>query len=113
MSIINSFVSAEEPLTFIKPLASIEVTEGQNIFLECTVSKPGFTPTWYKNGVKVEASETITLTSDGDTHSLTKERAELTDQAEYTVKIDGKSSKAEVKVIGKLFQSSKISGSQL
>lgn len=95
------FYFAEEPLEFTKPLASIEVTEGQSIFLECTISKPGLTPTWYKNGVKVTASETITLTSDGNNHSLTIDRAQLTDQAEYTVKVDGKSSKAEVKVIGK------------
>ncbi|GFO38541.1 titin, partial [Plakobranchus ocellatus] len=89
----------EEPLEFLKPLADIEVQENQQIFMECTVSKPDRKAAWSKNGVKVSASETIKLKSEGSNHSLTIERAELTDQAEYAIKIDGKTSKADVKVI--------------
>ncbi|KAH9498303.1 hypothetical protein Btru_006488 [Bulinus truncatus] len=89
----------EEPLEITKPLSNIEVTEGQSIVLECTVSKPGRAPVWYKNDAKVSASETIKLTSDKGRHTLTIDRAELNDQAEYTIKIDGKTSKAQVRVI--------------
>ena len=85
----------------MKPLANIEVEENQQIFLECTLSKPDRKVTWYKQGVKVSASETIKLSSEADTHSLTIDRAEMSDQAEYSIKADGKTSKAQVKVIGK------------
>ncbi|GFS00827.1 titin [Elysia marginata] len=89
----------EEPLEFIKPLADIEVQENQKIFLECTLSKPDRKVTWYKNAVKLPASDTVKLVCDAATHTLTIDRAELSDQAEYSVKVDGKTSKAKVKVI--------------
>lgn len=91
----------EEPLKITKPLASIEVTEGQSIFLECTVSKPDRPAVWYKNDVKLSTTETIKLSSVKEKHSLSIARAELTDQAAYSIKVDGQTSQAEVQVIGK------------
>lgn len=95
------FSITEEPLDFTKPLVNIEVTEGQSIVLECTLSKPNRPVTWFKKGSKVSASETIVLKSDGSNHKLTIERAELSDKGDYSIKVDGKTSKASVKVIGK------------
>ena len=90
-------------MEFSKPLTDIEVRETQKIFLECSVSKPDLPATWYKKGVKVSASETVQLFSEGVLHSLCIPRSQLSDEAEYSIKIDGESSKAKVKVIGKLF----------
>lgn len=67
------------------------------------MSKPDRTANWYKNSVKLTASELVTLTSVKDKHTLTIERATLSDQAEYSIKVDGKTSKADVKVIGEFF----------
>ena len=94
---------SELPLEFAKPLADIEVKENQEIFLTCTVSKPDLTATWYRNNVKVSASETLKLSCEGDVHTLCIPCAKLTDEAEYSIKVDGNSSKARVKVIGNFY----------
>ena len=69
--------------------------------MECTLSKP-VPAKWYKNGIIVSASETIKLVADGANHTFTIDRAQLTDTGEYSIKAEGKTSKAEVTVNGKL-----------
>ena len=48
----------------------------------------------------MSASATLVLGAKGDKHWLVIDKAELTDQAQYSVKVDGKQSKGAVKVIG-------------
>ncbi|ESO99762.1 hypothetical protein LOTGIDRAFT_85536, partial [Lottia gigantea] len=89
----------EAPVEIEKQLANIQVTEGQEIYLECQVSKP-CDATWYKDGNKVQAEGRFKIKSDGTLHSLTLDEAELEDQAEYSVKVGDQVSKAKVLVEG-------------
>lgn len=86
----------EKPLEFVKPLKDIEVTEGQDIVLECVVSKEGLKASWQKNGKALPVDNRIKVTADKDTHRLAITSAMVEDKAEYTVKVADKSSTAKV-----------------
>lgn len=81
-------------------MKDIEVTEGQDIVLECVVSKEGMKASWQKNGKALPVDNRIKVTGDKDTYRLTITSAMVEDKAEYTVKVADKSSTAKVFVEG-------------
>lgn len=99
-ALIGSYKFVEKPLEFVKPLKDIEVTEGQDIVLECVVSKEGLKASWQKNGKALPVDNRIKVTADKDTYRLTITSAMVEDKAEYTVKVADKSSTAKVFVEG-------------
>lgn len=99
-ALIGSYKFVEKPLEFVKPLKDIEVTEGQDIVLECVVSKEGLKASWQKNGKALPVDNRIKVTADKDTHRLAITSAMVEDKAEYTVKVADKSSTAKVFVEG-------------
>jgi hypothetical protein len=88
-------------LHFVKPLKDTEVAEGQDIELECTVSKKDLKATWLKNNKALPVDNRIKVTADKDTHKLTIKSAIVEDKAEYCVKIADKTSTAKVFVEGR------------
>lgn len=99
-ALIGSYKFVEKPLEFVKPLKDIEVTEGQDIVLECVVSKEGLKASWQKNGKALPVDNRIKVTADKDTHRLAITSAMVEDKAEYTVMVADKSSTAKVFVEG-------------
>lgn len=99
-ALIGSYKFVEKPLEFVKPLKDIEVTEGQDIVLECVVSKEGLKASWQKNGKALPVDNRIKVTADKDTYRLTITSAMVEDKADYTVKVADKSSTAKVFVEG-------------
>ena len=97
------FSHAELPVTFVRPLANITVTENQDIHLEVEVSKPNKNAQWFKDDKPVNAEARIKLTSDGKVHCLDIASAELDDEAVYKVVVEGAESSAEVLVDGEIF----------
>lgn len=70
--------------------------------MECIVSKPGKPATWYKDGVKMLPSDRVKMGIDGaGKYMLTITNAELKDEAEYSIKLADKKSKAQALVEGK------------
>lgn len=92
----------EKPLEFVKPLKDIEVTEGQDIELECVLSKEGVKATWQKNNKALPVDNRVKVTSDKDTHKLTIRSALVEDKGEYKVKVADKTSTAKVFVEGRV-----------
>ena len=87
-------------MTFTKPLADVQLVEGQDVDLECTVSRPGLTAEWTKDGVEVIASDRIKPKSVDTTHMLHIANVELDDAAEYVVKVGDSTSKSTLVVEG-------------
>ena len=87
-------------MEIIVPLKEIEVTEGEKVTLTCEVNRPDVKAKWFKDNVEIKSTEARVLTVDGCLHTLTLPSAELDDEAEYTIKLEDKSSKALVLVNG-------------
>lgn len=88
-------------MEILKPLHDVTATEGQPITLECEVSKPNVPARWLKDGKVLEPSERYHLVVDGTIHKLEIPASELDDEADYTIEVRDKSSKAMVLVEGK------------
>lgn len=88
-------------MDFIKPLKDTEVAEGQDIELECVVSKKDIKAKWLKNNKPLPVDNRVKVTADKDTHKLTIRSAIVEDKAEYCVKIADKTSTAKVFVEGR------------
>ncbi|KAK7507540.1 hypothetical protein BaRGS_00001475, partial [Batillaria attramentaria] len=77
---------------------TVEVTEGQPFTLECEVSKPNLKARWLKDGKEISPSDHCRLIVDGPVHRLEIPQASLDDEADYTIEVRDKSSKAMVLV---------------
>ncbi|ESO99764.1 hypothetical protein LOTGIDRAFT_141542, partial [Lottia gigantea] len=92
----------EIPLEFLKPLHGQTLQEEEKLILECEVSKADRAATWYRDGEEITPKDGVKLISDGTHHKLIIDSVTVDDEADYTVKIDDKSSKAMVLVEGEL-----------
>ena len=70
---------------------------GSEAKLECAVSNPMVECKWYKNGILLEGTTTLT---DGCTRSLYFPSVSHDNEGEYECKFGNESSKARVEVIG-------------
>ena len=69
---------------FTEPLSPVEVKEGNDAKLQCTVvADPEPNVEWFKNGVRVKENRRIELDSDGGAISLTIKETRTGDQGEY------------------------------
>lgn len=75
--------------------------EYQPLVLECVVSKPNRSATWYKDGSKLTSSDHLTIISEDKKHILTIDRLAMDDEAEYSIKVEDLTSKCTVLVEGK------------
>ena len=91
---------AEEPLSFLTPLSDQKLMEYETLTLECTVSKPGRSATWFKDGSKLSPSDRVTITAQDKQHTLSISRVDVDDEAEYSIKVEDLSSKCTVLVEG-------------
>ena len=88
-------------MNILKPLSDVEVKEGQTAIMECTVSKPNLKSTWERDDTPLEADDRITMTTEGQVHTLTITNAVVDDEADYKVKVMDQFSSASVFVEGK------------
>lgn len=82
------FLTAKKPAgtapMFTEPLSPVEVKEGNDAKLQCTVAAdPEPNVEWFKNGVRVKENRRIELDSDGGAISLTIKETRTGDQGEY------------------------------
>lgn len=82
------------------PLNNLDVKEGQDVSLECTVSKPDLTAEWRKDGEVVLESERIKPKSVDMSHSLNIADVSMDDSAEYTCSVGGADTKLTLMVEG-------------
>ena len=91
----------EEQVTIVEPLRETTTKESATVTLKCKVSEPDAVVTWLRDGKPITADENCTITVDGDVHKLTYKKAELEDEAEYTIKTANDQSTAMLWVEGK------------
>ncbi|KAM6935050.1 obscurin-like protein 1 isoform 7-T7 [Xenentodon cancila] len=102
---------AEPPVRFIRPrkMASrVERLVGENLILDCEVSRPNAKVTWKKNREEVEDSRNVTIFEDGvmrqlTIHSLTVEDAGqyVCDAKDDVMDFNVKVQEPPVKILGK------------
>ena len=69
-------------------LQNQEVNEDEPVSMSCTVSEDGHKATWFKAEKEIDdTSDKYHVESDGDTFTLTIPKSEVTDSAEYTIRI--------------------------
>ena len=90
----------EEPLTIVRPLQEVTVSENQPSVLICELNKPDVNVTWTKAGEVVKTDKHVKITSAGVLHTLSIEKTTLQDEAEYTLSVGQLSTRAEILVDG-------------
>ena len=90
----------EIPLEFTTPLKETEIVEGANVTLEVQVSKPDAEVTWFKDDIQIAPDEHHKIVAEGTIRRLSIDRASIDDEAEYSVKVADKVTKAMLWVEG-------------
>ena len=97
-----SFLKLEKAPEILEPLHEVTITEGKKAQLECTLTKPDAKVTWLKNGKEIRPSATVQMKTEGAHQFLIMPKAELEDDAEYTIRVsDDQVSTCHVTVEGK------------
>lgn len=66
----------------------------------CEVTETNVPAKWFKNGMELQPSETMSMEMDGKVHRLVLRDTHMEDTAEYTVIIKDKDSSAKLTVEG-------------
>ena len=96
------YVSVES-IVFLKELEDIVLNEvGLNAVFECEISRTDYKAEWYHGDKLIRRSDKYNMTSEGGKHTMTVEHSQPDDIGQYTVKLNGVSSKAKLIIKGKL-----------
>ncbi len=88
-------------MTFTSPLKDTNVTEGDDVTLECETSKPGQKVEWFRDGKKIPKTDKRALPFvDGTKHKLVLKDAKLDDTAKYSAKVGDADTTAQLTVSG-------------
>lgn len=79
---------------------SLTFTTSERVVLTCELSRADFPATWYKDGQKVEESESLTAKMDGCKHQLILPEAQIQDSGEFECRTEGVSAFFSVAVQG-------------
>lgn len=79
---------------------SLTFTTSERVVLTCELSRVNFPATWYKDGQKVEESESLTVKKEGRKHRLILPEAQVQDSGEFECRTEGVSAFFGVTVQG-------------
>lgn len=79
---------------------SLTFTTSERVVLTCELSRVDFPATWYKDGQKVEESESLIVKMDGRKHRLILPEAQVRDSGEFECRTEGVSAFFGVTVQG-------------
>lgn len=68
---------------------SLTFTTSERVVLTCELSRVDFPATWYKDGQKVEESESLVVKMDGCKHRLILPEAQVQDSGEFECRTEG------------------------
>ncbi|XP_023933258.1 titin isoform X1 [Lingula anatina] len=91
-------VTPKVAVEFTTPLSEVTVKSGETATLQCEVNKPNMDAKWLKDGRPIKSGGRFKIIVDGTVHSLVIASAEQADEAQYSVKIDDKTSAALLSV---------------
>lgn len=94
-----AYLEVEElPVTIVKPLRDRTALEKHRVILECTVSSPRSSATWYKGREELAPSDRMEIVADGCTHKLIITEVAVEDEGTYSVEVGEHTSKAKLMV---------------
>lgn len=81
----------ESPVHILSPQdkVSLTFTTSERVVLTCELSRMDFPATWYKDGQKVEESESLVVKMDGRKHRLILPEAQVRDSGEFECRTEG------------------------
>lgn len=79
---------------------SLTFTTSERVVLTCELSRVNFPATWYKDGQRVEESESLIVKMDGRKHRLILPEAQVQDSGEFECRTEGVSAFFSVTVQG-------------
>ncbi|KAL6085562.1 hypothetical protein STEG23_033416 [Scotinomys teguina] len=90
----------ESPVHILSPQDKVLLTftTSERVVLTCELSRVDFPATWYKDGQKVEESESLIVKMDGRKHRLILPEAEVRDSGEFECRTEGVSAFFDITV---------------
>ncbi|XP_073318223.1 obscurin-like protein 1a [Pagrus major] len=95
----TGYLEVEElPVTIVKPLRDRTALEKHRVILECTVSSPRCSATWYKGREELVPSDRVEMLADGCSLKLVISQVAVEDEGTYSVEVGEHTSKAKLMV---------------
>lgn len=95
----TAYLEVEElPVSIVKPLRDRTALEKHRVILECTVSSPRSSATWYKGREELVPSDRIEILVDGCCHKLIIHEVAVEDEGTYSIEVGEHTSKAKLLV---------------
>ncbi|TNN80847.1 Obscurin-like protein 1 [Liparis tanakae] len=88
----------ELPVSIVKPLRDRTALEKHRVILECTVSTPRSSATWYKGGEELLPSDRVELLADGCCHKLVIQQVAVEDEGTYSIEVGEHTCRAKLMV---------------
>jgi hypothetical protein len=87
----------------LKELEDVTLNEvGLKAVFECEISRKEYKAEWYRGDKLLRRSDKYDMTSDSGRHTLIVEQSQAEDVGQYTVKLNGISSKAKLNIKGRI-----------
>ncbi|KAM4560015.1 obscurin-like protein 1a [Odontesthes bonariensis] len=95
----TAYLEVEElPVSIVKPLRDRTALEKHRVILECTVSSPRCSATWYKGTQELISSDRVEIVADGCLQKLVIQQVAIEDESIYSVVVGEHTSKAKLMV---------------
>ncbi|XP_035533527.1 obscurin-like protein 1a [Morone saxatilis] len=95
----TAYLEVEElPVSIVKPLRDRTALEKHRVILECTVSSPRCSPTWYKGKEELVPSDRVEILADGCSLKLVIQQVAVEDEGTYSIEVGEHTSKAKLMV---------------
>ncbi|XP_044043065.1 obscurin-like protein 1a [Siniperca chuatsi] len=95
----TAYLEVEElPVFIVKPLRDRTALEKHRVILECTVSSPRCSATWYKGREELVPSDRMEILADGCSFKLVIQQVAVEDEGTYSIEVGEHTSKAKLMV---------------
>ncbi|XP_034533753.1 obscurin-like protein 1a [Notolabrus celidotus] len=95
----TAYLEVEElPVSIVKPLRDRTALEKHRVILECTVSTPRSSATWYKGVEELFPSDRMEILADDCSHKLVILQAAVEDEGTYSIEVGEHTCKAKLMV---------------
>uniref|UniRef100_A0A3P8T8P3 Obscurin-like protein 1 n=1 Tax=Amphiprion percula TaxID=161767 RepID=A0A3P8T8P3_AMPPE len=94
----TAYLEVELPVSIVKPLRDRTALEKHRVILECTVSSPRCSATWYKGREELVPTDRLDILADGCCHKLVIQQVAVEDEGTYSVEVGEHTSKAKLLV---------------
>ncbi|XP_031147521.1 obscurin-like protein 1a [Sander lucioperca] len=95
----TAYLEVEElPVSIVKPLRDRTALEKHRVILECTVSTPHSSVTWFKGREELAPSDRVEILADGCSHKLVIQQVAVEDEGTYSIEVGEHTSKAKLMV---------------